>query len=71
MVVSKKISGKATVRNLVKRRLSETMRYFLPALRRGFDIVIIAKPKIIHKKYPFIKEELAHVLEEADLLKNS
>jgi len=41
--VSKRV-GKATVRNLVKRRLREAARHHLGEIRPGQDFVVVARP---------------------------
>ena len=41
--VSKRV-GKATVRNLVKRRLREAARHHLGDIRSGQDFVVVARP---------------------------
>ena len=43
-IVSKKVSKKASQRNLFKRRLSEIVRQKLPKLKKSFDIILLAKP---------------------------
>jgi ribonuclease P protein component len=48
--VSKKV-GKAVVRNRVKRRMREVMRYYLPSLRPGQDLVVIARPAAAGAEY--------------------
>jgi len=44
ILVGMKVSKKAVIRNLVKRRIREALRAELPNLKSGFDIVIIAFP---------------------------
>lgn len=51
-VVNKKISGKATVRNRIKRILRETIRQEIPKRKElGFDVTIIVLPEIL-KLFP-------------------
>lgn len=66
-IIGKKISKKSTVRNKIRRRLAETLRNRLAGIRAGFDIILVAKPKIIEKDYKDIDRELGKLLEEAKL----
>lgn len=59
VVVSKKISKKAVVRNKIKRRLREIIRQ--AHIKPGLDIIIITKPEIIDKNYQDIKNELENL----------
>lgn len=43
-IVSKKFSLKATVRNRVKRKITEVIRIISPRLKKGIDVVIIVLP---------------------------
>jgi len=43
IVISKKTLAKATARNLVKRRIREAVRHFLPQISRNVDIIITAQ----------------------------
>jgi ribonuclease P protein component len=52
IVVSKKVSSKATERNLIKRRLREIIRKKLPEMNNNEDIIIITQ-KGINKKTSF------------------
>lgn len=58
LVVSNKISKKATERNLLKRRIREVLRAFDPKLKAGFDMVIVVYPPMRGKKFSEIKEIL-------------
>jgi ribonuclease P protein component len=49
-VVSKKVSGKAMVRNLVKRRLRATVEK-MPMMSKSFDVVVVALPGIEKKEF--------------------
>ncbi len=50
-VVSQLISKKATVRNKIKRRLSELVRPRFRKLKRGIEAVLIATPGIETKNF--------------------
>ncbi len=59
-VVSKKISKKAVTRNTVKRRLREQIRLKLTKLKKGFDVIIIAKRDIVGKE----SKDIGRIIEE-------
>ncbi|MBU3918888.1 ribonuclease P protein component [Patescibacteria group bacterium] len=42
IVISKKTLAKAVARNLVKRRIRESVRHFLPQISKNVDIIITA-----------------------------
>lgn len=57
IAVSKKISNKATKRNLIKRRINEAVeKKYLQ--KNGFDILIVALPSILGKPGKEIKTEI-------------
>ncbi|OGY41106.1 MAG: ribonuclease P protein component [Candidatus Buchananbacteria bacterium RBG_13_39_9] len=74
IIVSNKVSKKATVRNLIKRRFREMMRLKVKAIKTGADLVILASPKIISQEsgkalpYKNLNEALSVLLKKANLL---
>lgn len=66
--VSKRV-GKSVVRNKVKRRLREAFRKNVSDVRKGFDIVISAKPAISLADFTQIEKELTRLLKRGRLLK--
>lgn len=48
-ITSLKVSKKATVRNKIRRRLTETVKLFASSIKKGYDIIFIVKPKIVGK----------------------
>lgn len=56
--VSKKVSLKATVRNLVKRRLREVLRTH-PSWWRGLDLIVIARPECVGRTVPELDADVA------------
>jgi ribonuclease P protein component len=73
VVVSNKVSKKATQRNLIKRRLREIVRALLPKLETGADVVILASPKMISSSgkvlgYQDMAQEIEAVFKKARLL---
>lgn len=51
VIVGKKVSKKAVVRNKVKRRLRESLKICNKSIKQGFDIVAIALPPSDSKDY--------------------
>lgn len=72
IIVSTKVSKRAVKRNLLRRRIRESMQLLLPQTKAGFDIVIIASKNMIQEDKPLpyqvIHEELGRALKNAKLL---
>jgi len=73
LIVSNKVSKKATQRNLIRRRISEFIRLNLKSIKSGYDFVIILSPKIIKSQgkildYQKISELLRLTLTKAKLI---
>jgi ribonuclease P protein component len=73
IIVSNKVSKKATQRNLIKRRLREIVRLQLSKLETGADVAILASAKMIDSQskvlgYQDMAKELESVLKKARLL---
>lgn len=66
--VSKRV-GKSVVRNKAKRRIREAFRKTAPSVKKGFDIVISAKPAINSVDFVKIEKELIRLLKKGRLLK--
>lgn len=66
--VSKRV-GKSVVRNKTKRRIREAFRKNVPKMKKGFDIVISAKPAINSADFHEIEKELIRLLKKGRLLK--
>ncbi len=62
-IIGKKISNKAVIRNKLKRQLRAIVKKNFPSIKTGFDIVIVAKPEIINKKYQDIKNDLENLFQ--------
>ncbi len=63
-VVSLKVSKKATVRNKIKRRLSEAAKMYQGEIKNGADIVFIALPEMTRRNFLEIKEAVGAALAE-------
>ena len=60
--------GKAVTRNTIKRRLRACLDELLPGIKRGWDVIIVARQPIIQATYPEIRSTLTALLGRAGLL---
>lgn len=60
--------GKAYARNRAKRLMRESYRLLSPELRKGYDIVIIARTAIAEKKCGEVSKDLRFAMERLDML---
>ena len=66
-VISTKTAKRAVVRNSVKRRMREIIRKELPHLQKGFDALLIARPRSTTLDYWGLEEHLIDMLKKARL----
>ncbi len=66
-IVSSKVSKKAVKRNYIKRRMRESIRLSHHHIKKGFDIVIIAKKRALELDFHLIFEKLVKLLKNAGL----
>ena len=64
VIVSTKVSKKATERNLVTRRVKEALKTVAKDRDSSFDIVVVTIPDILKKSYQEIKREIEQTLSE-------
>ncbi len=69
VVIGTKISKRAVVRNLAKRRLREAIRPLVPQLVGGLDVIIMGRGKIADTSYTEIAGTVRFALEKSGLLK--
>ena len=69
MIVSSKISKKATERNKLKRQIRQAARELNKNLKPGFDLIIMALPGSLGQEYKKVKDELEKIFVKLRLLK--
>lgn len=69
IVVSKKISKKAVVRNKIKRRIKEAYRLNEDSFLLGYDFIIIAKGSCAEEKYSHLEKSLKHLFYKKNLMR--
>lgn len=69
VLVSKKISKKATQRNKIKRRLRELIRIKLERIKEGIKGILITQPGIEKKNFHQIEEILEKLFKKAKIFK--
>jgi len=66
---SKKI-GKSVARNRARRLMKESLRTIEGNLKKGYDIVFVARPTINEGNFHQVKESIERILKKARLLEN-
>lgn len=66
VVTSRKLGG-AVVRSRVRRILRETFRQHQHGLNGPVDLVLVARPSLVHKALPLIQRDFRRGLAEAGL----
>ena len=69
--VSQKVSKRAVVRNLIKRRLRVAFFSLLPQMSSGWQIVIVVKPGAAECDYEQFLQELKQLLINAEVMNGS
>lgn len=67
IIVSKKISKKATVRNKLKRRIRALLRIKIKKLKKNVDGILIALPGLEEKKFQEIEFLIDNLFKRANL----
>lgn len=68
VVVSNKVSKKATVRNKIKRQIRSSISVFLPNFKQNFDIIINVLSPSLDQKKSIIQEELLNIFKKSNIL---
>ncbi|MDO8424799.1 MAG: ribonuclease P protein component [bacterium] len=62
-----RVTKKATSRNKIKRRMSETIRLQLPIIKKGFDVMILVFPGADKLSFQELKGTLENLFQKAKL----
>ena len=68
-IVSQKVSKKATLRNKIRRRLSELVRLKIKKIKKGIDGVLLAAPGLEEKDFWEIEKIINKIFAQAKILK--
>ncbi len=68
--VSKKV-GNAVIRNKIKRVIREICRNNIGNLKKGYNLVFIARIKIVNRNYYEIEKGLKNLIEKEDLFEKN
>lgn len=67
-VTASRTVGGAVQRNRVRRQIKACFDEFLPDIRRGWELVIVARQPIVRAEYCEIRSGIARLLEQAGLM---
>ena len=70
IVVSKKISTKAVIRNKIKRRIRAVVRAKLNKMEQGWDTVIVVQQGLENENFETTQETIDKIFKKAKWLKN-
>ena len=68
IIVSKKISNKAVVRNKIKRRLREILKRKTDRIKKSLDIVFLTNSGIEKQSFKDIDQEVEEILKKAGII---
>ena len=69
IVISSKVSKKATERNRLKRQIRQAARELDKKLKPGFDLVIMALPGFLDQEYKIVAGELERIFTKLKIFK--
>ncbi|MBC3888475.1 ribonuclease P protein component [Acetobacterium paludosum] len=69
IIVSKKVSKRAVVRNKIKRRTKEAYRHNEDSFSKGYDIILIAKESIKLVPFSSLEKSLIHLFYKKNLMR--
>lgn len=69
-IIAGKSIGTAVERNRCKRRIREAIRFTLPSIQPGWDIIILARVPLASATYEELQAALTNLLKRAELFIN-
>jgi len=66
-IISQKVSKKATIRNKLKRQISEIINSQIKKIKKGIDGILVALPGIKERNFPEIKENIDKLFKKAGI----
>jgi len=66
-IVSTRVSKKAVARNRLRRQMSEIIRINLKRIKKGFDIVLAARAKLVGVSYKEMEDVLLGLLKNMNI----
>ncbi len=70
IVVSQKVSKKATVRNKIKRRIRAVVKPLIPEIKKNTDMVLLVLPGLETKDFLEIEKIIKNLFRKAKLINN-
>ncbi|MEK6852692.1 MAG: ribonuclease P protein component [Nanoarchaeota archaeon] len=67
-IVSTKISKEAVSRNRIKRAMSESVRFLMTEIKKGYDVVFLVKQTSLRKSTDELMREVRRALSDAGLI---
>ncbi|QEK13534.1 ribonuclease P protein component [Crassaminicella thermophila] len=67
-IASKKV-GKSVVRNRARRLMKESFRIYSSQVKKGYDLIFIARANIKDATYKDVEKAMVHILKKSKLLK--
>jgi ribonuclease P protein component len=67
-VIAGRSVGKAVQRNRAKRLLREAIRPLFSEMKTGWDLVLIARPRLLDASFPEVQTVMAQLLKRSRLI---
>jgi ribonuclease P protein component len=68
LVVSKKVSKKAVIRNKIKRRLREAIKCCLMNIKKNVDAVIVIAPGFDEENFQALKQKISKLFQKSRII---
>ena len=67
-IVTNKRLGNAVIRNRAKRRIKACIMEMIPLMKKGWDVILIARIPLINASFDEIRNGIKCLLEKSDLI---